>query len=290
MQGFDLNITFISTRNRLKTLCAPLLILPLVVFLLCCVKPNMIEVITDFSFELNWANMYNQTERNMFQNEQYIIDSLSQALLSEPASHTYSSESSEVTTFSVSPPWMFTWYSDVESWGGKWLADMVLYLGLAFVYWLVMWLFIFFIMHACLIIFPLIAFIVVRAKYPQWLFNWNHAVAAYGLRVLSYFLVLSPDFPDIEQERGVRLTLPEPRNLAWYMPLFKWLLAIPHFLLLELTLLLVVPLSFVGYCYAVITAEYPQWIFDCMLRYLRWYYRVAAYSSVLCTDTYPSFF
>ena len=124
MQGFDLNITFISTRNRLKTLCAPLLILPLVVFLLCCVKPNMIEVITDFSFELNWANMYNQTERNMFQNEQYIIDSLSQALLSEPASHTYSSESSEVTTFSVSPPWMFTWYSDVESWGGKWLADM----------------------------------------------------------------------------------------------------------------------------------------------------------------------
>jgi len=86
----------------------------------------------------------------------------------------------------------------------------------------------------------------------------------------------------------VRGTL-DPRLSRWLW-LVKWLLAIPHYVVLCFLWLAFVVLTVVAFFAIVLTARYPRWIFDFNLGVLRWTWRVSFYAySALGTDRYPPF-
>jgi hypothetical protein len=131
-----------------------------------------------------------------------------------------------------------------------------------------------------------------RRKYPRWWFDWNLALTRFGLRVAAYAALLRDEYPSTDQEQAVHVEMPYPdaeQELERWMPLVKWLLAIPHYFVLAVL--------FVGACFAVIGAwvvilvkgTYPRALFVYVVGVLRWWLRVAAYAFLLTTDRYPPF-
>ena len=136
------------------------------------------------------------------------------------------------------------------------------------------------------------AMLVVRQKYPRWWFDWNVALTKFGLRVGSYAALLSDDYPSTDEEQAVHVEIPypdAPHELNRWMPLFKWVLAIPHFIVLAVL--------FVAAFFAVVgawltipfTGRYPKALFDFVVGVMRWWLRVGAYAVLLTTDRYPPF-
>jgi len=134
--------------------------------------------------------------------------------------------------------------------------------------------------------------LVFREKYPRWWFDWNIALARFAMRVTAYLALLRDEYPSTDQEQAVHLEIPYPdagRDLNRWLPLVKWLLAIPHYL--ALALIGVVAVACVMWAWFVIlfTGRYPRPIFDFVVGTLRWSLRVAAYAFLLTTDRYPPF-
>lgn len=134
--------------------------------------------------------------------------------------------------------------------------------------------------------------LVFRQKYPRWWFDWNVALTKFGLRVGAYMALLRDEYPSTDAEQAVHVEIPYPdarAELNRWLPLFKWLLAIPH--------IVVLAVLFVGATFAVIgawlailfTGRYPKGIFDFVVGVMRWWLRVGAYAVLLTTDRYPPF-
>ncbi len=134
--------------------------------------------------------------------------------------------------------------------------------------------------------------IVVRQRYPRWWFDFARELLRFQGRVFAYFALLTDRYPSTVDEQGVHLELDYPdveRDLNRWLPLVKWLLAIPHFLILAVlglgTLLAVVLAWFA----IVLTGSYPRQLFDYVVGVWRWWLRVMAYAFLLITDDYPPF-
>jgi len=139
---------------------------------------------------------------------------------------------------------------------------------------------------------PALLMILFRQKYPRWWFDWNRELLRFSSRVAAYALLLDDRYPSTDEEQYVRLELDYPdaaRELNRWLPLVKWLLAIPHYvvlLLLDIAGLLAV----IGAWFAILfTGRYPRGIFDFVVGVMRWHNRVGAYAFVLITDRYPPF-
>lgn len=138
---------------------------------------------------------------------------------------------------------------------------------------------------------PLILMILFRKKYPKWWFDWNLALAKFSYRVTSYILLLRDEYPSTDDEQAVHLelTYPDAQILSRGMPLVKWLLAIPHYIVLFFLWIAVSVCWVIAWFAILFTAKYPKGLFDFIVGVLRWWLRVEAYAFLLITDIYPPF-
>ncbi len=134
--------------------------------------------------------------------------------------------------------------------------------------------------------------LVFRQKYPAWWFDWNLALTKFGLRVSAYGALLGDEYPSTDEEQAVHVEMPYPdarRDLNRWLPLIKWFLAIPHYIVL-VVLCLGGIVAVVSAWFAILfTGRYPRGLFDFVVGVMRWWLRVAAYAGLLVTDRYPPF-
>jgi len=134
--------------------------------------------------------------------------------------------------------------------------------------------------------------ILFRQKYPRWWFDWNLELQRFTNRVLVYVLLMDDRYPSTDQEQGLHLdyAYPDvPRELNRFLPLVKWLLAIPHYIVLAFLWIAVFFVVIVAWFAILFTGRYPRGIFDFVEGVVRWGQRVVAYAFTLVTDRYPPF-
>jgi hypothetical protein len=80
-----------------------------------------------------------------------------------------------------------------------------------------------------------------------------------------------------------------PRELNRWLPLVKWLLAIPHYVVLFFLFIVATVAVIIAWFAILFTGRYPRGLFSFVEGVIRWYNRVVAYAIVLVTDRYPPF-
>ena len=113
-----------------------------------------------------------------------------------------------------------------------------------------------------------------------------------SLRVTSYLLLLRDEYPSTDEEQAVHLQIHYPdieKELNQWLPLVKWLLAIPHFIVLCFLIVCVIVCTLIAWFIILFFGSYPKSMFDFVVGSLRWILRVAAYATILTTDEYPPF-
>lgn len=143
-----------------------------------------------------------------------------------------------------------------------------------------------------ILVIPTLLMIVFRKKYPRWWFDWNLALTKFALRVWSYLLLLRHEYPSTDEEQAVHVHIEYPnveKDLNQWMPLIKWLLVLPHIIVLCLIMIGVVLCTIMVWVIILFTGKYPRGIFNFVVGALRWGLRVEAYAILLTTDQYPPF-
>jgi hypothetical protein len=143
-----------------------------------------------------------------------------------------------------------------------------------------------------LVTFSPLLLILFRQKYPRWWFDWNLELLRFQNRVGAYLALLDDQYPSTDEHQSVRLQLPYPdaqRDLNRWLPLVKWLLAIPHIIVLVFLWLAAFFVVIFAWFAILFTGRYPRRLFDFVVGVGRWTNRVTAYAFVLVTDRYPPF-
>jgi len=139
---------------------------------------------------------------------------------------------------------------------------------------------------------PIVLMIVFRQKYPRWWFDWNLAIARFLTRFAAYIALLRDEYPSTDEEQAVHLDIPYPdakEGLNRWLPLVKWFLAIPHYIVLFFLGIAALVVVIVAWFAILFTGRYPKDLFDFVVGVLRWCLRVEAYAFLLTTDRYPPF-
>ena len=143
-----------------------------------------------------------------------------------------------------------------------------------------------------LLFFPPLLMIVFRQKYPRWWYDWNLELMRFSNRVGVYLGLMDDEYPSTDEQQSVTLDFPYPdaRNgLNRWLPLVKWLLAIPHYLILIFLGLAAFVAVILAWFAILFTGRYPRGIFEFVEGVIRWHNRVYAYMLILVTDEYPPF-
>jgi hypothetical protein len=143
-----------------------------------------------------------------------------------------------------------------------------------------------------LLFFAPLLMILFRQKYPRWWFDWNLELQRFSNRVGAYLALLDDRYPSTDDHQSVHLDYPYPdavRDLNRWLPLVKWFLAIPHYVVLFFLDIAAVVVVIVAWFAIVFTGRYPRGMFDFVVGVGRWHNRVVAYAFTLATDRYPPF-
>jgi Domain of unknown function (DUF4389) len=134
--------------------------------------------------------------------------------------------------------------------------------------------------------------ILFRQKYPRWWFDWNRELLRFSNRVGVYLALMDDHYPSTDEQQTVGLDFPYPdakEGLNRWLPLVKWLLAIPHYILLVFLWIAAVVSVVIAWFAILFTGRYPRGLFDFVLGVFRWTNRVVGYAFILVTDEYPPF-
>ena len=141
-------------------------------------------------------------------------------------------------------------------------------------------------------VLPTLLLILFRQKYPRWWFDWNLALARFTARVAAYLALLTDVYPSTDEEQAVHLEIRYPdvkAELNRWLPLVKWFLAIPHYIVLWFLDIAAVVIIIIAWFAILFTGRYPRDLFDFVVGVFRWHLRVLAYAFLLTTDRYPPF-
>jgi hypothetical protein len=134
--------------------------------------------------------------------------------------------------------------------------------------------------------------ILFRQKYPRWWFDWNRELLRFTNRVTAYLALMDDRYPSTDEEQSVHLDFPYPdvpRELNRWLPLVKWFLAIPHYVVLFFLAIAAFVAVVVAWFAILFTGRYPRGLFDFVEGVIRWSNRVTGYALILVTDGYPPF-
>ncbi len=143
-----------------------------------------------------------------------------------------------------------------------------------------------------ILIVPVLLMILFRQKYPRWWFDWNVALTKFSTRVGAYVGLLTDLYPSTDEEQSVHIEIPYPdvpKDLNRWFPLVKWLLAIPHYIVLACLGVAAIVCIVIAWFAILFTGRYPRGLFDFVVGVSRWGIRVDAYAFLLTTDRYPPF-
>jgi hypothetical protein len=142
-----------------------------------------------------------------------------------------------------------------------------------------------------LVFLPLVLMIVFRQKYPRWWFDWNLNLLRFSNRVSAYLALLDDRYPSTDEEQAVHLDFPYPDAVQMnrWLPLIKWLLAIPHYFVLVFLGIGALAAVILAWFAILFTGTYPRGLFDFVVGVFRWSNRVNGYAFALVTDEYPPF-
>lgn len=139
---------------------------------------------------------------------------------------------------------------------------------------------------------PVVLMLLFRKKYPRWWYDWNLQLARFSNRIAVYLALMDDHYPSTDDEQAVHLDFPYPdaeHDLERGLPLIKWLLAIPHYIVLFFLDIGALVAAIIAWFAILFTGRYPRSLFDFMEGVIRWHNRVGAYAFLLITDEYPPF-
>ena len=134
--------------------------------------------------------------------------------------------------------------------------------------------------------------IIFREKYPRWWFDFALEFSRFSARIGAYLVLLTDQYPSTDEEQAVHLDIdyPDvPNDLNRFLPLVKWFLAIPHYVVLAFLFFGAVFAVFFAWWAILFTGRYPRSLFDYVVGVGRWAIRVNAYVVLMVTDAYPPF-
>jgi len=143
-----------------------------------------------------------------------------------------------------------------------------------------------------LLVAPIVLMLLFRQKYPRWWFDWNLALSRFTARVGVYFLLLRDEYPSTDEEQAVHLDFIYPdakTGISRWLPLVKWFLAIPHYVILFFLYIGVFFCVIIAWFAILFTGRYPRGFFDFVVGVSRWNLRVMGYAFLMVTDRYPPF-
>ena len=139
---------------------------------------------------------------------------------------------------------------------------------------------------------PVLLMIVFRQKYPRWWYDWNLELTRFTNRIGVYLFLMDDAYPSTEEQQSVSLYFPYPdakEGLNRWLPLVKWFLAIPHYIVLLFLAIAAVVCAIIAWFAILFTGRYPRGLFDFLVGVGRWANRVNGYAFALVTDQYPPF-
>ena len=139
---------------------------------------------------------------------------------------------------------------------------------------------------------PTLLMVLFRQKYPRWWFDFNLELTRFSTRVGAYLSLMRDEYPSTDEQQAVHLDLDYPdaaRDLNRWLPLVKWLLAIPHYIVLAVLGVAAFICVVIAWFAIIFTGRYPRGLFNFVLGVHRWGLRVSAYMWLLITDRYPPF-
>ena len=134
--------------------------------------------------------------------------------------------------------------------------------------------------------------ILFRERYPRWWFDFARELVRFEARIGAYGALLTDLYPSTVDEQAVHLEIDYPdveQDLNRWLPLVKWLLAIPHYIMLAVLGVIAIVAVVIAWFAILITGRYPRGLFDYVVGIGRWALRVQAYAFLLVTDRYPPF-
>ncbi len=143
-----------------------------------------------------------------------------------------------------------------------------------------------------ILVIPVALMLLFRRRYPRWWYDWNLQLSRFSNRISVYLALMDDRYPSTEEEQAVHLDFPYPdaeRDLNRWLPLVKWLLALPHYIALFFLSIGAIVAVIIAWFAILLTGRYPRPLFLYVEGVLRWENRVGAYAFLLITDRYPPF-